>query len=336
MRLLPMPRPEATRMPNGPRRILVIKLSALGDFILALGPMEAIRLAHENAHITLLTTRPYEALARASGYFDDIWLDTRPRWFDLAAWRGFRRRLKIGRFDRVYDLQTNDRTGFYHWALMFHRPEWSGTVWGASHRVTDRDFFKQHTLERHARQLALAGIGNGNTFPIPELSWFDADIARFDLPPRFALLVPGSAPHRPEKRWPPAGFAALAAALERAGLPSVLVGTAADRSAIETIRRAEPSLRDLSGQTNLFELAALARRAAVVIGNDTGPMHIAAALGAKTIVLFSAASNPALTRPRGRSVTVLGQEKLADLRVETVLAAIAATPAPPRAVHDDA
>lgn len=304
-----------------PRRILVIKLSALGDFILALGAMEAIRLHHEDAHITLLTTRPYEAMARASGYFDDIWLDTRPRWFDLDAWRGFRKRLKIGRFNRVYDLQTNDRTGIYHWALFFHRPEWNGTVRGASHRVTDRNFFKRHTLERHAQQLKIAGIGNGKSFAVPDLSWFDADLGRFDLPPRYAVLVPGSAPHRPEKRWPPTCFAQLARALESAGLPSLVVGTAADREPIAAIRREHPAVRDLSGETNLFELAALCRRASLVIGNDTGPMHVAAAVGAKTIVLFSGASDPALTRPRGKAVMVLQEAKLDNLRVETVLKA---------------
>lgn len=319
----PMSDAENEPATRGPRRILVIKLSALGDFVLALGAMEAIRLHHENAHITLLTTRPYEAIARASGYFDDVWLDTRPKLFDFGAWRGFRKRLKIGRFNRVYDLQTNDRTGIYHWALFFHRPEWSGTVKGASHRVTDRNFFKQHTLERHAQQLALAGIGNGKAFPIPDLSWFDADLSRFEPPPRYALLVPGSAPHRPEKRWPPQQFAQTARALESAGLPSVIVGTEADRGSIDAIRRDAPNARDLSGQTNLFEVAALARRAAIVIGNDTGPMHIAAAIGAKTIVLFSAASDPVLTRPRGKAVTVLQEAKLENLRVETVLAAVA-------------
>lgn len=307
-----------------PRRILVIKLSALGDFILALGAMEAIRLAHEEAHITLLTTRPYERLARASGYFDDVWLDTRPKALDIGAWRGFRHRLVKGRFDRVYDLQTNDRTGFYYWSLLFHRPEWSGTAWRASHRVRDRDFFRRHTVERHARQLQLAGIGNGRPFPVPDLSWLDADIARFALPPRYALLVPGAAAHRPEKRWPPAHFARTALALESAGLSSVLVGTEADRDAIETIRREAPRVIDLAGNTDLFELGAVARRAVLAIGNDTGPMHIAAALGTKSIVLFSAASNPALTRPHGKAVAVLQRPRLADLSVETVLAAAAA------------
>jgi ADP-heptose:LPS heptosyltransferase len=310
-----------------PRRILVIKLSALGDFILALGAMEAIRLAHENAHITLLTTRPYERIARACGYFDDVWLDTRPKALALGAWRAFRRRLVKGRFDRVYDLQTNDRTGFYYWSLLFHRPEWSGTAWRASHRVRDKDFFLQHTLERHARQLQLAGIGNGRAFPIPDLSWFDADVSRLGLPPRYALLVPGAAPHRPEKRWPPAQFARTANALESAGVKSVIVGTASDRDAIDAIKKDAPNVIDLAGQTDLFELAAVARRAALAIGNDTGPMHIAAALGLKSVVLFSAASDPALTQPRGRDVTVLQRARLADLSVETVLAAAASSKA---------
>ena len=60
------------------QRILVIKLSALGDFVLALAAMKKIRQAHPKAHITLLTTPPFEALAKASPYFNAVWTDGRP------------------------------------------------------------------------------------------------------------------------------------------------------------------------------------------------------------------------------------------------------------------
>ena len=59
-------------------KILVIKLGALGDFIQALGPMAAIRKHHPDAHITILTTKPFENFAKDCGYFDEIWLDERP------------------------------------------------------------------------------------------------------------------------------------------------------------------------------------------------------------------------------------------------------------------
>jgi ADP-heptose:LPS heptosyltransferase len=78
----------------------------------------------------------------------------------------------------------------------------------------------------------------------------------------------------------------------------------------------------LTGKTSLLELASLARRAAVAIGNDTGPMHLIAAAGCPAIVLFSRASEPALCAPRACRVTVLRRPALEDLAVEEVLAAL--------------
>ena len=75
---------------------------------------------------------------------------------------------------------------------------------------------------------------------------------------------------------------------------------------------------DLTGRTSLGEVAALARRATLAVGNDTGPMHLIAAAGCRSIVLFSRASDPALCAPRGRQVEVLRYPDLADLAVEDV------------------
>ena len=91
-------------------RVLVIKLSALGDFVTSFGAFQAIRKHHKAARIVLLTTQPYAELARASGCFDEIWLDDRPGFLDVAAWRALARRLRSAGFDRVYDLQTSDRS----------------------------------------------------------------------------------------------------------------------------------------------------------------------------------------------------------------------------------
>src|ERR1700752_2831263 len=113
-------------------RILVIKHGALGDFVLATGPFAAIRRHHPNATITLLTTAPFVALAKAAPYFDQIWVDQRPRALALRGiWR-LRRRLNAGRFDRVYDLQTSSRSSWYFHLLRRPKPEWSGIARGAS------------------------------------------------------------------------------------------------------------------------------------------------------------------------------------------------------------
>lgn len=108
-------------------RILVIKLSALGDFIQALGPMAAIRRHHQNAHITILTTKAFEKFARQCGYFDEIWIDERPKWLDLGGWLALRKKLNAGNFERVYDFQNNDRTNIY-FSLLSPKPQWVGTA----------------------------------------------------------------------------------------------------------------------------------------------------------------------------------------------------------------
>ncbi len=83
------------------KRILVIKLGALGDFVLRMGPFAAIRRRHAEARITLLTTALFKELAEASGYFDEIWVDERPRPRQPAGGLKLARRLNAGGFERV-------------------------------------------------------------------------------------------------------------------------------------------------------------------------------------------------------------------------------------------
>ncbi len=293
-------------------RILVIKLGALGDFVLAFGSFAAIRAQHPSARITLLTTPPFAGLAAAAPWFDEVLTDDRPPWWNLPGLARVRRRLRG--FDFVYDLQTSSRSS--HYFRLAGRPCWSGVARGASHPHANPARDRMHTLERQREQLEMAGVG---AFPAPDLSWLTRDPP--SLPNRFALLVPGAAPHRPAKRWPAARFGELAARLAVRGLPSVIAGSGQDAALADEICRAAPDATDLTGRTTLPQLAATAARAAVAVGNDTGPMHLAAAVGAPCLVLFGPDSDPALTRPRG-CVTVLQVPDLAALPVDRVAAAL--------------
>jgi ADP-heptose:LPS heptosyltransferase len=176
-----------------------------------------------------------------------------------------------------------------------------------------------HTVERQAEQLRMAGIAQTGA---PDLSFLAADAGRFALPRRFALLIPGGAAHRPEKRWPAAHYAALATELAARGLTPVVIGAGSERALGEEIAQGAPGARNLTGETSLAEVAELARRAAVAVGNDTGPMHIIAAVGCPAVVLFSAASDPALCAPRGKWVRVLRRADLRALAVAEVAAAV--------------
>jgi ADP-heptose:LPS heptosyltransferase len=299
-------------------RILVIKLGALGDFVQAMGPAAAIRAHHRGDEITLLTTAPFAGLARAAPYFDRVLVDARPGLLDLAGWWRLRQMLRRPGFDLVYDLQTSDRSSFYH--RLMGRPPWSGIAAGASlpHDNPRRDLM--HTIDRQAEQLARAGIA---AVPPPDLGWAAADIAGFALPERLLLLVPGGSPHRPLKRWPVENFAALAVLAARHRLTPVVLGGAAEAPLGAVIAERCGGVRDLTGRTSFGQIVSLGRRALHAVGNDTGPMHLLVAAGCPATVLYSDESDPALTAPRGERVAILRRPDLARLGVEEVAATLA-------------
>jgi ADP-heptose:LPS heptosyltransferase len=313
------------------QKILVIKLSALGDFVLALAAMKKIREAHAKAHITLLTTPPFEALAKASPYFNAVDTDGRPESF--PEWMALRRRLRAAGYDRVYDLQTSSQSNRIFQLLRPGPPAWSGIAMGCSlpHRNRLRD--QMHTLERHADQLMYAGIWPDaptapGTAPPPDLSWVLAQ-APGERPPTvgvkpkpYVMFVPGGAQHRPEKRWPVEKYGELARILYARGFDVVIIGGPQESELAHAIQREVPRARDLTGRTDFARVAVLGARASMAVGNDTGPLHLAAAAGARTVVLFSGASDPALSAPRGK-VVVLQADKLSDLSVAKVAQAAA-------------
>ena len=309
-------------------KVLVIKFGALGDFVLALAAMKRIRMAHPKAKITLLTTPPFEALAKASPYFNAVETDGRPD--DVGGWWAMARRVRAARYDRIYDLQTSSRSSAIFQVLRPFPPQWSGIAIGASHRHRNPGRVRMHTLERQADQLKAAGIWPDaptdlGGAPPPDLSWILKKVGDQRPPvggvkPRpYALLIPGGSAGRLEKRWPAEAYAELAAGLNARGFDIVVVGGPEESALARTIQR-RAKARDLTGRTDFAQIAALGARAALAVGNDTGPTHLIAAAGAPTLVLFSGASDPALCAPRGH-VEVLRAHNLKDLSVTEAAAA---------------
>ena len=297
------------------KRILVIKLGALGDFVLAMGPFRAIRAHHPGAHITLLTTPAFAAMGEACGYFDAVWSHGRPAKSDLSGlWRLYRS-LRNGRFERVYDLQTSARSSFYR--NFIPKTEWSGIAAGCSHPHANPKRNFMHTLDRQAEQLVMAGIVHT---PPADLSWAQADPGRFNLPAagKYILMVPGGSAHRPEKRWPARCYGELAALLSERGLQTIILGAGAEIDLADEIEALCPSAVSFVDRTSFMEIIALARGGRWAIGNDTGPMHLIAAAGCPSVVLFSGASDPSLCAPRGTNVTLLRRDPLAGLAISEV------------------
>lgn len=296
---------------NKQPRILVIKLGALGDFIQALGPMAAIKNKHKDAHITLLTTAPYEEFARKSGYFNEIWLDKKPKLFNLSEWLSLRKQFINASFSRIYDLQNNDRTSIY--LRLFprsKRPEWVGAAPGASHRNSSPERTKGTAFEGHKQTLDIGGITD---IKIDDMSWIKEDLSAFDLRPPYILLVPGCSARHPHKRWPVQYYIKIAQTLIAKGYQIIILGTNAEKETTALIKQSCPQALDLTGKTSLFQIASLAHKAFAAIGNDTGPMHMIGPTNCPSIVLFSSHGDPKKHAPNGNNVHTLQQDNLKDL-----------------------
>ncbi len=292
----------------------------------ALGPFAAIRKYHADAHITLLTTPPFAEFAQMTGLFDQVRSDGRrkllaglPDIWPLGSWALAADLAKSG-FVRVYDLQTSRRSSLLFRLWPGAKPEWSGIARGASHphRNPKRDFL--HTIERQWEQLADAGLFEPMA---PDLSFASADPKAFGIKPPYALIAPGGAGHRPDKRWPLDRFIEIAQHIAAHNLTPVIIGHGREETTMAaSVMQDVPSAQSLVGRTSLYELAGLMRQANLAIGNDSGPMHLAAIAGISCLVLFGEASDPALCAPRGPKVQVLRAEPLANLTVEQVNAAL--------------
>jgi heptosyltransferase-1 len=278
-----------------PRRIALIKPSALGDIVHALPVVAALRERYPTAHITWVVNRAYESLLRGHPDLDA----TLP--FDRGA-RGagavltalrFARTLRQGKFDLVLDLQGLLRTALMTIATgAARRVGLSSAREGATHFYTDvvADDLSRHAVDRYWRMASELGAGDGpKRFRVPldraAVAWADRQLA--DLPRPW--LIVGVGARWLTKRWPPEHFAALidAARREFAG-SAVFIGTGDDaalsRKSISLL--SGPTL-DLTGKTTLAQLAAVLAAADVVLANDTGPLHLAAALGRPVVAPYT-------------------------------------------------
>jgi ADP-heptose:LPS heptosyltransferase len=304
-------------------RILVLKLGDLAEFILAFGAFNAIRRHHTDAYITLLTTPPLADLARKSGWFDEVWDDGAPPWARIGKVAGLIRRLRRARVTRVYDLDNTARTARYRfWMRDFwgSKAEWSRSTPGFLNLVRGPDRVREHYVEQTVGQLTEAGIDEP---PAPDLSWLTKDFGgRYGLQDGFALIVPGHLEDGDARCWPASRFAELTRRVAIEGRRPVVIGTGPEERQNQMIAAASPDAMDLTAKTSLFDVAALAQRASVAVGNLSGIMHLIAAVGCPSVVLTSPASNPGRYAPRGRYVVMVRRENLADLPVTEVAAAL--------------
>lgn len=330
---------EKTNPGKDTQRVLVIKLSALGDFVLSFGAMKVIREHHPSAEITLLTTPPYEELAKNSPYADVVETDGRPP--KLTGTYSLLKRIHRSNYDVVYDLMGNKRTcSYFHalkWFFFGRTPLWNGTAKGCDFYYPNELRVKTHTIERLSAQLECAKISltdnkSGTRIAFPDLSWVHHKFGKrpehqpsfFGLSSPYVLIIPGASGR--QKCWSPENYAEIARRITDAGMQPALIGSHLEIDLGDQITEYEPRVKSLIAKTDLFQLVSLAARANFVIGNDTGPMHLATLSGASGVVLFSTSnSTPEIHAPRGReakNVIIVEANTFEKLGVEEVWEAI--------------
>jgi heptosyltransferase-1 len=300
-----------TKPSNPPRRILIVRLGAMGDVIHALPVPGRLKHAFPDARISWAIEPRWEPLLAGNPFVDEVVAIPTSAWrkrpASPATWsaaRALRRCLRATDFDAAIDLQ-----GLLKSAVLarlsgasrvygFERPELREPL--------ARAFYSQcaataggHVVDKNLALAAALGAAAGPLeFPLPQ------GTPQPDLPTGEFVLASPVAGWK-SKQWPPQYYARLAELLEKqTGLVLLLDCAPADRAYCEQIRRlARPGSCHLH-VSRLEGLIAATRRARAVVGIDSGPLHLAAALGVAGVAIFGQ-TDPARNGPYGNTFTVL-------------------------------
>lgn len=294
------------------QHILLIKPSSLGDIVHTLPVVAALKQQWPAAHLTWCVKRQWaEMVERAEGV-DRVW----PIDFTVRGWAGSVPALRREGFDLVLDLQGLLRSAALAWLtgcptrVGFANGR-EGSPWFYSRRVA------VPTIEMHAvdRYLLIAEALGAVIQGPPQFRFrlLSQDFSAVgDVLQKKAVNVDAPwvamnvSARWPTKRWPIESFAAVAAQLAREGVgPIVVVGGPDERRDGEQLKDlAGCPIIDLTGETKLGLLPALLSKAALLITNDSGPMHVAAAVGTPVVSVFGPTS-ALRTGPYGEGHAVL-------------------------------
>lgn len=293
-------------------RILIIKPSAIGDVVHGLPILNLLRTTYPQATIDWLVTPACAGILDGHPQLNDVIHFDRKRlggaWKNREVRRelvAFGKRLRDAKYDVVLDLQGLFRSGWMAWKtrapirIGFRKAREFAPVF-YTHRV-DVGSAEQHAIERYLSIVELLGCPRGPVKYVFPHDDADKVHSHTLVPPgiKFAVLLPGT--NWVTKRWPVEHFAALVKPLEvRFGLKTVVAGGPYEASIAGQIG----ATYDVTTKTTLRQLVALLERASVVIANDSGPMHIATALGKPLVTMFGP-TNPVRTGPFERMDSVV-------------------------------
>ncbi len=305
-------------------KILLIKLSALGDVVQTFPVLNKLRRRYPSAQVDWLVAQPFAELLANNPAISNVIEFEREEWstpWRLAPFVNTARlaaRLRRTGYDLVLDLQGQLRSAVFARAtgapvrIGFDKPRasswqasartfpgsarqhaWQGAREGSHLAYTHHiplPNIDVHPVDRYLDACAMLGLDDGAadfSFPIPPEAGgrIDAlldyyEIAKADL----AVIAPGTIWET--KQWGAAGFAEVARSFLQKRFAVTLIGSDRDRAVCDAVAAAAPGVVNLAGETTLTELAALIRRSAVCLSNDSGPMHLAVALGRPVVSVF--------------------------------------------------
>jgi len=321
------------REPASPQRILIVKLSAIGDVIQTLPMLAALRRGFPQAKIDWLVEEEAAGILQGIPGLHRVLVSRRKSWQKRL---GRREKILATVREMIHFIHAL-REEEYDWVIDNHGVLKSGVMvalsrgrrkigYQASSGIADEGNYlftnerykplsiERHSLERYLDLVAQLGVSVADiSFEYPVAKDF-LDEARKRLEQegfqRRPLVILHPIAKWATKQWPEENFARLADRLSERGAGIVMTGSVQDAKIVERIMgmtRRPADILDLSGKTSLGELAGLFSLSDLVISPDTGPMHLAAAVKAPLIALFGPTA-PWRTGPYGNGATVLRKD----------------------------
>lgn len=293
-------------------RILIVKPSSLGDIIHALPLLNLIKKEMPDSEVHWVVARGFQDILEGHPFINRLIIINKENWknpflmfqnikeiFQLAG------QLKKERYDVVIDLQGLFRSGFISWLSRC-----SIKIGFSDAREFSYIFYNRtieggkgiHAVERYLKIGRLLGINSQEvTFPL-------FHIKPSPVREQYFVVVPGA--RWPSKRWPVEYFVRLLRYTGALRLTPVLLGAKDDITLSgEIIKDSGVNCINLTGKTDLKQLCSVIKDAKFMITNDSGPMHIATALGVKVFAIFGP-TDERLTGPYGGEHTVIKAEEL--------------------------
>ena len=289
------------------QKILIVKPSSLGDIVHSLPFLNTLKTCFPKTEIHWVIAKGFEGLLDGHPMIDRLRVINKDTWKKIKNVKGtigelriLFRNLKKEKYDLVIDLQGLLRSGIITAATSAHikigfTEAREGSRLFYTHKIEGgKDI---HAVERYLKIAAFLGCDIADiSFPFPPFEF----PSTFNLNKDYAVIVPGA--RWKTKRWPPEEFGRLTSHLP---LQSVIVGSNTDKDIAGLIvSLSEGKAISLAGKTSLKELIGIMRDAKFVVSNDSGPMHIAAALGIPVFAIFGP-TDPAKTGPYGKGHTII-------------------------------